>query len=199
MHPLLLSPEITTLEKALYFMKMEELKHACETLRLPTAGKKIALIHRIITFIKTGSVVNTPIIPPISRAISHTPQPLHPHSLMLYDTYKNDLITRTFFKKIIGDHFHFTAFGIDWLNEQWLNGTPPTYQEFAQYWITETARRKKTKANPKQEWAYINFLQDMTARNPNVSRDELIQAWKALQREQARKAQQLIQKAVIKK
>ncbi|XVN42631.1 MAG: hypothetical protein RCG15_08655 [Candidatus Rickettsia vulgarisii] len=57
---------------------------------------------------------------------------LHPNTLMLKGSYKNDLRNRQFFKQLIGEHFHFTAIAIDWLNDRWMQGLPPppTYQEF---------------------------------------------------------------------
>lgn len=62
-----------------------------------------------------------------------------------------------FLKKLIGDYFHFTAFGVDWVDERWMDGNPPTYQEFVDMWRAEYKRRQETPANPKEEWAYINL------------------------------------------
>jgi hypothetical protein len=107
------------------------------------------------------------------------------------------LITRNFFKKLIGPHFHFTAFGIDWLNERWLDGNPPTYKEFADYWIQETAKRKIKKEKPKQEWAYINFLQQAQKDFPNDSKSTLLSKWEKLRAEKAKFAQDIL-KSLIK-
>ena len=96
---------------------------------------------------------------------------------MLKGNYKNDLKTRLFFKKIIGEHFHFTAFGIDWLNERWMLGNPPTYQEFADMWEDEYRKRQKTPASAKEEWAYIRFVQGYLIHSPESSRDALNTAW----------------------
>lgn len=111
---------------------------------------------------------------------------------MLYGSYKNDAATRAFLKKIIGPHFHFTAFGIDWLNERWLNGNPPTYQEFADYWIAQTERRKEVPVKPKDEWRYINFLQQMQKEEPSLSKTELMKEWKKLQAENVRTAFEIL-------
>ncbi len=62
--------------------------------------------------------------------------------MILKGSYKNDLKTRLFFKNIVGDHFHFTAFGIDWINEKWMEGNPPTYRDYATMWQSEVDRRK---------------------------------------------------------
>lgn len=102
---------------------------------------------------------------------------------MLRGVYKNDLKNRLFFKGLIGDHFHFTAFGIDWLNKRWMDGHPPTYREFALMWQEEYAQRKRSVVQPKKEWAYINFVQHYGAQHSNASRTRMMQAW-ALEREQ---------------
>ena len=184
-YPLLNDQESDELYAALHFMKMAELKKGCRILSLPEAGKKGELIEKIMTFIKTGCVKNIQKIPAQSLAKNYPPQPLQATSLMLYSSYRNDLETRMFFKKLIGQHFHFTAFGIDWLNERWLQGNPPTYQEFAHYWVEETDRRKRVKADPKKEWAFITFLQHMTKTQPEISQQRLMYEWKKLQADKA--------------
>lgn len=186
--------EKATLHDALHFMKMAELKKACAMLELPDTGKKGALIERIMTFLTTGNITQSKTIPPRSRAKNYSPQPLKPSALMLYGSYKNDLATRTFFKRLIGPHFHFTAFGVDWLEEHWLKGNPPTYQEYADYWVKETARRKKQKANPKDEWRFIKFVQETHDTDPDASRTAVMHAWKQKQKEQATFAFELLKK-----
>lgn len=195
-YPLLTNQEQQNLYDALLYMKMAELKKSCQMLSLPDGGKKIDLIDRIMTFIKTGKIQKSPIIPDISYAKNYPPQVLHNSSLMLYGDYKNDANTRAFFKKIIGAHFHFTAFGIDWLNDRWLKGAPPTYQEFADYWVKETAQRAIRKPEPKGEWAYINFLQRIDKESPDMQKADILYAWKQLRAEKAQHAQNMIHKIV---
>lgn len=194
--PLLSEHEQAELYNVLFFMKMEELKKACQQLGLPAKGKKIPLIKRIATYIKTGKIIQEPKIPAVSHAQSYPPQPLAPSALMLYKAYKNDAKTRAFFKQLVGPQFHFTAFGIDWLNERWLAGNPPTYQEFADFWIAETYRRKQEGAVAKDEWALIKFVQDLKQKNPHAVKNEIMAQWKLTQKQQARKADKLLQKAV---
>ncbi len=112
---------------------------------------------------------------------------------MLYGSgsYKNDLATRNFFKELIGDHFHFTAQGIDWLRERWLEGNPPTYADFANEWRAEYERNKKQKRLPKQEWAYIRFVQEYMQHFPSASKKEVNAAWKAKRQECVQKIRAL--------
>jgi len=64
--------------------------------------------------------------------------------------------------------------------KQGLRGDPPTYLEFAQMWAAEYEKRKSRPAAPKEEWAYIRFMQELT---PSMSREECDRLWQA-EREQ---------------
>ena len=166
------------LQKSLYFLHVGELREICLRLCIPEKGLKLRLIARIMHFIPTGEVIKEPKMPDISRAKRGEYYPLHPEALILKGAYKNDLKTRLFFKSLIGEHFHFTAFGIDWINERWMSGLPPSYQEFVDMWKAEGERRKKNPETPKVEWAYIHFTQDFLKANPEATRSEVIDAWK---------------------
>ena len=196
--PLLNAKEESFLQDACYYMKMAELKKACQMLALPDKGNKGLLIERILTFIKEGRITTVPKIPAQSLAKNHPIQLLASSGLMLYGSYKNDAKTRSFFKTLIGPHFHFTAFGIDWLNDRWLQNNPPTYQEFAYYWIAETERRKHIKSKPKDEWKYINFLQQMNKEYPLLSKKNLMARWKRLQADKAHLAFKILESAIKK-
>ena len=171
------SSDLDQLNQSIWFLHVEELKEVTTQLRLSDKGAKGVVIGRILHFLQSGEELAAPKFPAVSCAKKGVVPPLLPKSLMLQGAYKNDLAARLFFKSLIGEHFHFTAFGIDWLNERWLQGNPPTYQEFADMWIAETARRMHEKAAPKQEWAYIRFVQKYMEQFPKTSRDELMQSW----------------------
>ena len=145
-------------------------------------GKKIDLINRIIHLLKTGEKINLAKYPASSMSKDQNNNVLSTNALMLKGAYKNDLKTRLFFKEIIGQHFHFTAFGIDWLESRWMAGNPPTYQEFADMWSKEYEVRKTYGSTPKEEWAYINFVKRYLNENPHASRNEILNGWE-LERE----------------
>ncbi len=174
---LLNNEDINEFKQALTFFHVQELRDLANQLHLPNKGDKMHLVMRIITFVQTGKILIEPKIPPLSCAQRGKEYSLSSSTLMLKGAYKNDLKTRVFFKSLIGNHFHFTAFGIDWLNEQWIKGTPPTYQKFADMWQLEFIRRKTSPAAPKEAWAYINFVQHFLSHNPKVSRETLLHAW----------------------
>jgi hypothetical protein len=167
------------LKEALSHLYVEELKLQLETLKLSSeAFNKNELIQRLVHYAVTGNELPPLEIPAISKTVRGVQYPIEASAHMLYGTYKNDLKTRNFFKQLIGKHFHFTAQGIDWLREQWLAGKPPTYAEFAQEWQAEYERTKTQKRPPKQEWAYIRFIQEYIQQFPQASKEEANNAWK---------------------
>lgn len=160
----------------LHYLYVAELRELAERFDLDTRYKKAELIAKIAAYVKTGEKILPAGYPKSSLAHGIIP-PLLPESKMLKGAYKNDLATRGFFKKLIGSHFHFTVFGLDWLERRWQEGKPPTYQEFADMWAEEYELRKKFPAPPKAEWKYIMFVQDYLKKNKNCFREELLNAW----------------------
>jgi hypothetical protein len=171
-------PAKEKLKESFNYLKMHELKALINHFALENKGKKGELIDRILHYLYTGKKLRSKKIPETSLAKPRTRYSLAANSLMLKGAYKNDLETRLFFKKLIGDHFHFTAYGIDWLNERWQKGKPPTYREFAEMWQKEYTKRQNKQVAPKEEWAYINFVQKFLNEFPNSSRTEIMEAWK---------------------
>lgn len=172
--------QLIELKESLSHMHVSELKAQLKQLKLSIIGfNKRELIDRLVYYVTTNKELSPLTIPNVSKAKSGVPYPLHTSTLMLYGSYKNDLKTRQFFKQLIGDHFHFTAWGVDWLRERWLEGNPPTYSQFAKEWEDEYLRNKKEKRLPKQEWAYIRFVQEYIKRSPDSSKKDINIAWEA--------------------
>lgn len=169
--------DFSELLENLLFLHVIELRNYCQQLNLSTKGKKLVIAHRIIHFLKTGEKIEAPKYPDISYA-KNKKSILAPNALILKGSYKNDLKTRLFFRSLIGQHFNFTAFGIDWIEERWLSGNPPTYQEFADMWQQEYLSRKESGSTPKQEWAFINFVKQYGLNHPNASQKKIIEEWK---------------------
>lgn len=170
--------QMKKLENSLLFLHISELKQVAKSLNLNFQKAKLELIDSIIFFLKTGVDKPGQAIPLISKAKKGQTYSLSPDSLMLHGAYKNDLVTRMFFKDLVGQHFHFTAFGIDWLNSRWILGSPPTYLEFAKIWQEQYLKNKEEKNVPKIEWAFINFVQNFLKDNPNSKKSIILNAWK---------------------
>jgi hypothetical protein len=169
--------DFNQLKEDMLFLNINELKEIVAKFNLASKGKKLELIHRILHFLKTEKELTQLQIPNISKAKKGVSYQLALDSLMLKGEYKNDLKTRTFFKELIGKHFHFTTFGIDWLNDRWLEGKPPTYQGFADMWSKEMERKVNHPVQAKKEWAYINFIKSFLQQTPNSSQTAIITAW----------------------
>lgn len=187
------SSELTSLKESLYYMHVEELKEICEKLNLSPKGQKGALIERIYLFLKDGVILKALIIPAISKAKKGVIYPLDKKTLILKGAYKNDLKTRLFMKTLVGEHFHFTAFGQDFIKARWMEGSPPTYLEFALFWQKEYSARKKRKATPKQEWAYLNFLQQHKDTHPQ---ETLTSKWEKKRTQECAKALKILKKVM---
>lgn len=171
---------------------MEELKNLCDYYELPNKGKKGAIIERIKHFLQTGEILSTKKLPQISLAQKGKDYPLKSSTLIVKGAYKNDLATRKFFQKLIGEYFHFTAFGQDWISDRWQRGKPPTYGEFAKYWEQESEKRKNSLAKPKEEWAYISFLQKFQKEHSNGSKQQAMTAWEKVRAEKVAKVKSLL-------
>ena len=184
--------ELTELKEALHFMNMEELKKVCQILKLSFQGQKIDKIDRILAFLKTGTVSKPSPLPPISQAQKNVTYPLVPETLILSGSYKNDPITRGFMKGLVGDHFHFIAFGQEWIKQRWRQGKPPTYSEFAIFWQGEYVARQNKKASPKKEWAYLNFVQKYCQEHQTFTRQQLIESWEKHRTAQVKKAKSIL-------
>ena len=181
-----------TFFQALLFLNMRELKTICLHFKLPAQNEKITLIENITTYVTTGKKIAQKTIPAISKAHPKTIYPLAPETLILKGAFKNDLKTRIFLKQLIGDHFHYTAYGIDWIKNNWLKGTPPTYAEFAIYWQAEYQNRQINKAPLKQEWAYLNFLDHYKSQYPFALKEQAIIAWKIEREKQVQKVKSIL-------
>jgi hypothetical protein len=189
--------EIKELKQAIYYLNMGELKKACDTLKLPNNGTKGEIIHRIATYIETGQIVGTLPLPDISKAKKGMSYPLSPNTFILHGNYKNDLKTRNFMKSLIGEHFHFTAYGIDWIKDAWVNANPPTYAEFAKFWQEEHTLRKSKKAEPKQEWAYLSYIQAYLQHNPQAKKKQILENWEKERKLNVNKVQEILKKYVV--
>lgn len=165
------------LKESLLYLHVHELKEIATRLALSDKGNKMTIVMRILHYLERGEKLTLPKFPEKSCAKRGQEYPLDKNTFMLKGSYRNDLKTRQFFKQLIGEYFHFTAFGIDWLNERWMEGNPPTYHEFAIMWQKEFQARQKSPVAPKEEWAYINFVKKHQLSSPNASKELVNKAW----------------------
>jgi hypothetical protein len=154
------------------------------------------LIVSIVQFIQYGTVPSKKVIPASSCKQADQEYRLHPEALMVYGAFKNDLITRIFLKKLIGNHFHYTVFGLDWIKARWFEGKPPTYAEFAHFWQDEYTRRQGKSQDLKPEWAYLNFAREFKKNYPDASKNTLLDAWESIRKKHTDRVLSLLRKSI---
>ncbi len=192
------SLELENLSNLLLYLKVNELRELCELVGVPSQAKKIVLVENILLYMQTGKVPEIKKIPLISKAQPRASYPLARQTLMMYGSFKNDLKTRLFLKSLIGNHFHYTAFGLDWIEKRWLQGKPPTYAEFAHYWQSEYEARQLNKGALKPEWAYLNFLDNYKKVHPAATKNEAIAAWGRLRSQNVAKVKEILKNLCLK-
>jgi hypothetical protein len=171
--------QVTHLDESMLYLNISELNKITKHFKLPNLKRKNDLIENIITFVTTGTVsIQRPAqIKKPKNYVQHAE--LTPQTQMVQGIYKNGTKEREFLEKLIGNHFHFTVFGLEWLAEQWENDISPTYQEFADMWVREYMLYKSgMKQYHKQEWQYINFVKNFIAENPNATQKNILSEWK---------------------
>lgn len=98
------------LKEMLSHLHVSELESLLEQLNLSSKSfNKSELVTRLFHYAITGQELSPVEIPAASKAPRGSVLILAPHTRMFYGSYKNDLATRNFFKKLIGNHFHFIA------------------------------------------------------------------------------------------
>lgn len=181
---------------ALNYLQMSEIKEFCHKHSISVSGKKGEILDRVKHFLTTGKIISPSSLPEISKAKRENSYPLLPKTRILKGSYKNDLSTRQFLKKLVGDYFHFTSFGQDWILNRWREGKPPTYAEFAKFWQKEYMIRKKSEANPKKEWAYLNFIKQFQKKNPQALKKDISKAWEKTRTEKAKQVMNLLNRVL---
>jgi len=181
------------LKNALLYLFVPELKEICEQLNIPKAGEKIALIQRIIIYVKKKKVIAPNQFPTMSHAQKGVIYPLAAKGLILYGDYKSDLKTKMLMKELVGEHFNFTTYGTEWIKEQWYSGSRPTYANFAQYWQNEFLKRQEKEIPARTEFAYINFVQSYLAKKPKSSNQEIRREWEVLRQENVEKVKAILE------
>ncbi len=175
----------------LFMLSMIQLRALCQRFGLSATGKKVFLIESLKQYLITGTRLNPTALPVVSCAQKGLKGELHGEARILAGQYRNDLRTRLFMKSLIGDHFHFTAAGIDWIRACWEQGKPPTYKEFAVWWQAEYAV-KDTQRSLKQEWAFLTFVRVYREEHPDISQREIMNHWKAHQAQAVARVQEIL-------
>lgn len=175
--------------KKCYWMK-NELVEICRKMGLSTKGDKFELMDRIINKIRGKREIKREILVPSRR----------PNKISLKtklsEGVKYDEITRNFFIKHIGKHFHFGYF----LNNYMKSNPNKTYGDAIIYYqyIEKNKDKFKKKYEDTNKFQWNNFMKQYRKKHPNASFDEIIEKWN-VHKMMRNKNKQLVIKLLLSK
>ena len=168
-----------------YYWLKEELTAFCKQLGIPATGKKLEILARIETVLRTGQLPQPEVAVPRGISGQPTRKPRHRDSdaPLTLDTpvvnFKSDQKTRQFFQNVIGPHFHFTAHMADFMREH--KDETLTYGDLVEEWQAEHERRKSATYKPSimKSCEYNQFIRDFFADDQNKGKrlKDAISAW----------------------
>ena len=175
----------------LNYLNMGEIKTFCERYCIPYAicietgngprktsdtDRKGVILNRIRHYLLTGNALNGTCFPATVVCFDNLPNNIKATKRLFYGQYdKKSNAMISLLERLTNGQFRDGAIARIVAREFWSKGIAPTYQEYAQAWITAKENHKR----PNPEWA---FLSDRSDRKD-------IANWKQLR---ARKAQQVL-------
>ncbi|MCK5475273.1 MAG: cytoplasmic protein [Candidatus Pacebacteria bacterium] len=156
--------------KDFYWMK-EELVSFCREIGISCSGGKIEITGRIVEYLKTGKIENKK--RKIKKCIQRMPKNIND---IIPDNYSSSQLFREYFRSIIGQHFHFTAYMATYMKDR----PEITFKEYADEWQAEYERRKNKNYHSKimKSCEYNQYTRDFFKDNPNKTRADAIKYWK---------------------
>ena len=150
-----------------YFLK-EELKDFCRSEGLKVSGSKEDLENRIIHYLKTGEVLNEPVLKQVSPKL----QSDIALDSRLGENFKCSEDKREFFENEIGKSFKFKV-----KFQKWLKSNPDkTYREAIEAYHEIQNSNEKTKIG--KQFQYNQYVRDFFEDNKDKSLDDAIKCWK---------------------
>ncbi|WP_395338079.1 hypothetical protein PN836_010575 [Ningiella sp. W23] len=183
---------------SIYFLKVPELKALAQKAALSPKGSKQTLINTLLHFIEpntkeqTSSSAKTSCLPRLSAvALSKIKVDYDPNQYIIPGVYSNNKKYRALFKNMIGPHFSFKSYGMDWIKDKWKSGEYPSYEEFANYWQQEYERRKTDDSFSSPDTLQrVNFFRMMKGKGH--TKEALEASWKEKRELHARYAKQYL-------
>ncbi len=156
-----------------YWLKVE-LQNFCRQKSITSQGAKTELVKCIEAFLKTGDKIQ----PKQQRSSVRDSDALITLTTRVIN-YKNDLITRNFFKSIIGKRFHFTAHVNAYREAKLAAGEKLTYGDLVKEWLAEEARRKTPNYQSMipRSCEYNQFSRNFYAKNIDGKHSDMVKAW----------------------
>jgi len=158
-----------------YWYKKELIKF-CSQHGLKTTGGKIELAARIEHFLKTGEHLpeKAPTKKKIHKknSVQKLPQDINEP---IPENYTSSTLYRKYFESIIGPHFHYTVYMMNYMKKH----PGITFKKYVDEWIAEHERRKNKNYKPpiQKSCEYNQYTRDFFTNNPDRKRDEAIACW----------------------
>ena len=160
--------------KDFYWLK-EELVTFCREIGINSSGGKIDIANKIEVYLRTGKIERkrTSKIGKTKKGIQKIPENIND---AIPDNYTSSQLFREYFKSIIGQHFHFTAYMAKYIKDH----PGITFKEYADEWCAEYERRKNKNYQPKimKSCEYNQYMRDFFKDNPDRTRADAIKYWK---------------------
>lgn len=191
--------DLSLLDDAIYYLKVPELEYYITTLGIAAGPRKESMIAALLQFAgRSPAPTDRPAAEPpgLSAEARRTLQTrFAPQTHIVPGHYTNGPASRARFKQLIGPHFSFTSYGMEWIRRQWAAGSCPTYQDFATFWQTEFERRKAGGAyTSKKTLQRVQFFRKMGGKG--LSKIELERAWSAERERQAGVARAILERII---
>ncbi|MFP7494825.1 DUF6434 domain-containing protein [Terribacillus saccharophilus] len=171
-------PELTRMTKAEdfldYYWLKEELVQFCRVNELPVSGSKMEITARIESFLRNGTIEKPK--QKQSRRRKKTADVLS-RSTIITEEHRCSQHVRAFFKKEIGEHFHFSTYIQNYFREN----IGKTYEDAIAAWHEEEIRKKDPayKKDIAPQFEYNRFIHNFFSNPANIgkTRSQAIDAW----------------------
>ena len=152
-----------------YYLK-NDLVIICKKYNLPTVGSKEEILKYICNFIE-----NKPVKKSTSKQkiISNNFKPSLEKTIDW--NYSNNEIHRSFFKRIIGEHFKYNVQFMNWMKE---NKGKKSYKDASKTYNKILLDKKSgKKVTIGKQFEYNQYTRDFFENNPKMSKDDCIKCW----------------------
>ena len=173
---------VQSLSGSLWYLHLDEIKDICRNrFKIPENGTKAWVVHRILHFIHSDGkeILVYPDIPDHCYARFHKPQvyslDADGNNLMLKGSFNRGKKLKDYFIKLTENkNFYFSYRSTTWLQYRWVQGQPPTYKEFAEFFLKECLKAINMDL---PECCYLRFISAQNQASAFSSRKELMALW----------------------
>ncbi|GAA0778579.1 hypothetical protein E1180_19815 [Roseibium denhamense] len=188
--------DLETLEKAIYFLKVPELKELLAEAGFPPLGSKQEMVTALLAAVrgdlKAGATAK---MSEAEKALRKSASNYDAKTQIVPGVFTNNQAHRMILRGLIGSHFAYTTYGMDWIKAKWHEGICPSFEDFAAYWQGEYERRQNAgEFESKKTLQRVRFFRAM--KDKGLTKAELEGAWAEERARQSVFARKLIAQAL---